>query len=79
MESLASGHFGAYLVNEDAVALEVVAFLQELAVLGVVDIEHRDHEFQGILILLEGIGKPHRPLFWGIVLAVVEHVEMWCW
>jgi hypothetical protein len=33
VQCLASGHFFAYMVNEDAVAFEVVAFLQELAVL----------------------------------------------
>ena len=75
-QCIAGGHFFAYLVDEDAVALEVVAFLQELAVLGVVDIEHRDDKLQGIAIFLESIRETHSPFGRSIVLAVVEHVEM---
>ena len=66
----------AYLVDEDAVTLEVVAFMQELVVLGVVDIEHRDDKLQGIDIFLEGVRETHSPFGGSIVLAVVEHVEM---
>ena len=44
MKSASGGHLGVHMVDEDAIALEVVAFLQELAVLGVVDVEHCYHK-----------------------------------